>query len=162
MFVHMFKNLDDSLKITVATHLFKEWEKEYNQTGIIDRQGLIKELNSVHLCFVIINAIGEYIGSVVINMDTPIQSFNTNYWLSNLFIIPEKRGIGIGKDLMAFSENYLFSKGISILHLWCTDELIEFYKKINWNISNKDSTDKKYILIKMLSPVKSVLSFVPS
>jgi len=95
----------------------------------------------------------DVIGSVGVRIDTPTPTFNTNYWICDLFVFDEHRNQNHGKFILSFIESFLRKKQISIAHLWCEENVVSFYQKFNWNLSLCDNVPDKTtakVMIKML------------
>jgi hypothetical protein len=65
--------------------------------------------------------------------------------ISQLCIVPSKRSLGLGKYLIEFANKYIKSMGFDKSRLWCKEELIPYYQKLNWSIENQID-DSNYIM----------------
>ena len=65
--------------------------------------------------------------------------------ISQLCIVPSKRSLGLGKYLINFANKYIKSMGFNTSRLWCKEELIPYYQKLNWSVENQID-DSNYIM----------------
>ena len=138
-------------KFTDTTHDIQNTISEY-KTHITSVELLIDSLKNIHTCLIFFDLSGTIVGTVSVNIDTTVLTFNTNYWICNLFVLPEYRKKGYGKYILDYTENYLNKQGISIAHLYCNEDLLDFYKRNAWNVSDDNVPDRPLskIMIKML------------
>jgi len=154
--VKNYKNISNDLKYKVASILFTEWKNNFVKNNINCLEQVIEKLDNIFICFVFLDQ-DNFIGTLSINIDTENVTFNTNYWLCNFYIEKEYRNNKKGTKILAFIENYLYKKNILILHLYCEDNVVDFYKKSKWNLSDKDKTTGMNIMIKMLEKHNNIL-----
>jgi GNAT superfamily N-acetyltransferase len=144
------------IKNLVANVIFTEWKDMFAETNVLNVEDLKVKLNEIYACFAIVDNSDTLYGTVCINIDTPVATFNTNYWINNLYVIPAYRKKHIGAKILAFTEDYLYKKGISMGNLWCEQNLCDFYTKYQWIKSTGTYPGKpdSCVMIKMLSPSK--------
>lgn len=149
----LFRDTSSHIQQKVATVLYEQWQDNFKGCNIKNIDDLVNTLKQIYLCFVVLFDNSEFIGTVCVKIDTPVETFNTNYWICNLFVVKEHRSKRIGQDILQFTERYMFKeKNVHVLHLWCNIDLVNFYKKNDWILSEADSKniDTK-IMIKMIS-----------
>jgi hypothetical protein len=130
----LYTEVSKDLQIHIAVFIYKEWPDLYVNKDISE---IVESFKNLHKCWVFYN-----------NEPT----FNTNYWICNLYVIESHRGKHIGEKILKIIEKNMQSSGVNMLNLWCEQNLIEFYKKYEWNLTpdaHPDKPDSK-IMIKML------------
>ena len=144
----LYTEVSKDLQIHIAVFIYKEWPDLYVNKDISE---IVESFKNLHKCWVFYNN-EDIVGTAGINIDTPVPTFNTNYWICNLFVLPEYRKKGYGKYILDYTENYLNKQGISIAHLYCNEDLLDFYKRNAWNVSDDNVPDRPLskIMIKML------------
>jgi hypothetical protein len=158
-----FKNVDEQIQIWAAELLFKEWKDIFIESNVNSIEEVIIKMLEIHKCFVFLDDISKFlIGIVCINIDTPTVTFNTNYWISNLYIVERFRKKNIGAKVLAFIENYLYDNNVFVANLWCDKDVKCFYTKYNWNITQQvyPGRPESSIMIKMLSPIKNEIKYL--
>lgn len=150
-----YKQASQVQKEMVSNVLFMEWKDTFKETNVNDQSDLMKQLDNIYACFLIMEG-STFIGTVSVNVDTIISRFDSNYWICNLYVMPLFRGKHIGRKILAFIEDYLYKNNVSVGNLWCEKKLCEFYKKNQWILSTGTYPGKpdSCIMIKMLSPTK--------
>jgi GNAT superfamily N-acetyltransferase len=148
MKVTEFKECSPDVQGKMLELLWVEWEKEFTESGVVSIDKLSSKIVDMYAFFVFTDKANDIIGSVGVTIDTPRPTFNTQYWIGNLLVNPVYRNQKQGKMILEFIENYLWKRGITVAHLWCNADIIEFYKKYQWNFS--EMKDGKAIMIKML------------
>jgi GNAT superfamily N-acetyltransferase len=133
----------------IVSILWDQWQHKYVTSSVGSTTELCNKLKSAYACLVMFDN-GEVVGTVTITIDTPTETFTTQYWIGDLLIKEEFRKKRLGSKAMYQAEKYLKSRGVSIAHLWCEKDVVDFYVKAQWNISPDDVHDGKYTLIKML------------
>jgi hypothetical protein len=148
-----YNDIDPILQHNVALTLLSEWKVNFKEGNVKTADDLINILKEMYLCLVVIDENTDFIGTICVKIDTPNETFNTNYWICNLFVTERHRGTHIGHDILSLTEWYMFTmKNISVLHLWCDKTLTEFYRKKNWILSEEDSKNMDIkIMVKMIS-----------
>jgi GNAT superfamily N-acetyltransferase len=152
-----YKNVSANIQEQVATLLFTEWKDSFAETKIYSRDDLIGNLKRIYACYVIVeSASSSLVGVVCVNIDTPLPTFNTNYWICNLYVLPKYRGKHIGTKILAFIEDYLYRKGVSIGNLWCEKDVSNFYRKNQWIMGEGTNPSKpnSCVMLKMLSSTR--------
>ena len=156
MIARIFNTLPTNIQNDVTNTLWEEWSINFKESGILNRHDLCEKLNQSNNMFFVFfgndcEGFHNFIGTASINYDTPIETFNTNYWINNIFVRKEIRYMRRGSSIMRYVENYLKNKGVNIAHLWCDTDIIPFYSKLDWTFSEFDETNpKREIMFKML------------
>lgn len=148
MKVTEFKEAPPNIQGDIIALLWSEWEGEFMESGIVSIDGLSSKLIDMYAFYIFTDKSNNIIGSVGVTIDTPLPTFNTKYWIGNLFVNPTCRKQKNGEMILKFVENFLWKRGITVAHLWCNEDVIGFYKKYHWNFS--EIKDCKSIMIKML------------
>jgi GNAT superfamily N-acetyltransferase len=152
-----FKDIKEDIQKQIGNLLYTQWKDIFNQSDINSESEVITKMLEIYKCFAFLDGISKcLIGIVCVKIDTPTVTFNTNYWICNFYVLERFRKKNIGTKILEFVEDYLYNNNVSIANLWCEKNIIEFYKKYNWN-----ATPESYpghigssIMIKMLSPIK--------
>ena len=150
--IRPFKNLSKDIQEDIAITLWETWTDDYKATEINSATTLVKEFSNIFACFVMFSG-SEWVGCATIHIDTPTETFKTQYWIGNLFIKRDFRKKGYGTIMMQYAEKYLKSRNISLVYIWCYKDVLDFYLKNNWNLSQSETyPDKKdtNIMIKMI------------
>lgn len=149
MKVYLLWQVSKELKNKVSEALFKEFRTDFENNSLNSSQEVLSELEKQYLSVVFCDDSMEFKGFVCIKIDTPTVTYNTTYWICNLFVEESSRGQGIGSQILEFIEDDLYKTGISVLHLWCNEPLLDYYMKKRWYLHSQDAG--KNIMIKMLS-----------
>ena len=76
---------------------------------------------------------GDIVGTVsLVNYDLNDQR-SASKWITNLFVVPDYRGKGIGSELLQFAEEFAAGSNVDALNLYTHDQQ-EFYKKRAWQV----------------------------
>lgn len=146
----IFKNQPKALQDDVVDMLWDFWKEVYIKSDITTKAALWQKLNTSYACLIMRHQEYGIVGSVTITIDTPIETFHTNYWIGDLFIRKEFRKMKLGSIAMQLTEKYLRSRNVSVAYLWCHEPLIGFYTKNQWILSPFDKYGDKHTMIKML------------
>jgi predicted acetyltransferase len=144
----LYTEVSKDLQVHIAVLIYKQWPDLYANKDIAE---IVESFKNLHKCWVFYND-EEIVGTAGINIDTPVPTFNTNYWICNLYVIESQRGKHMGEKILKIIEQNMQLSGVNMLNLWCEQNLIEFYKKYQWNLTpdaHPDKPDSK-IMIKML------------
>ena len=79
-------------------------------------------------------------------------------WISDLWVLPEGRGCGVGRRLLAHGEAEIAGRGHRIFRLRVlklNTEAIQFYRRQGWRVDREFPHEK--FPVRMLEMVKSVL-----
>jgi ribosomal protein S18 acetylase RimI-like enzyme len=81
----------------------------------------------------------------------------TGEWLDDLWVLPENRGCGIGRSLLAQGEAEIITRGYEILHLRVVESnaaAIAFYRSHNWQIARAFPHERFPVtMLEMLKPI---------
>lgn len=144
----LYSEVSNDLQIRIAGLIYEQWPDLYVNKEISE---IVESFKKLHKCLIFyINQ--EVVGTAGINIDTPVPTFNTNYWICNLYVIESFRKKHIGEKILQYIEKNMQSNGITMLNLWCEQNLIEFYKKYQWNLTPDSAPNRpeSKIMIKML------------
>lgn len=117
----------------LAPYLYKEWGHHNGEKSVEDRiRFMAPRMTSggVPTCFVAHEG-GEALGTVsLIEDDFEIRPQYTP-WLASLYVLPNKRKLGVGKGLMGSVEEEAARLGIKTLYL-TTEDKESYYEKQGW------------------------------
>ena len=144
----LYTEISKDLQVHIAVLIYKKWPDLYANKNIDE---IVESFKNLHKCWVFYND-QDVVGTAGINIDTPVPTFNTTYWICNLYVIESFRGKHVGEKILKYVEKNMQSSGINILNLWCEQNLIEFYKKYQWNLTpdSVPNRPESRIMIKML------------
>lgn len=142
----LYTEISSDLQINIAALIYKQWPDLFADKDIVE------SFKKLYKCWVFFNDKNEFVATAGINIDTPVPTFNTTYWLCNFYVVESHRGQHIGEKVLKIIEKNMLENGITMLNLWCEQNLVEFYKKYNWNLTPDSYPGKpeSRIMIKML------------
>jgi GNAT superfamily N-acetyltransferase len=113
---------------------FPNWQSLYDTFMDIS---IYKKRNSYFNCYVAIED-NHMVGFISLNFNdfSIYESDNVNessLWLTDLFVWPQYRNKGIGKLLVKYVSSLAKRMDIS-LHLACSPDMINYYRKLGWSI----------------------------
>lgn len=111
-------------KTLLLDHLGKEW-KELTDTFI-----RAKWSGGSNIFYILCDDGGSLIGCVSVDRNNfyPI--------ISNLFVVPGKRGNGYGRLLLDYAKTFTVSLGFTQFRLWCKPQLLPWYEGMGWKQEN--------------------------
>jgi N-acetylglutamate synthase-like GNAT family acetyltransferase len=89
-----------------------------------------KQEGSVHGVFAARDTEGTLIGSLSV-VDTDLDQESYSPWVASLWVHPDHRGKGYGKQLLAYGEDYIRHHNISKVFLF-TEGLGPWYRQLGW------------------------------
>lgn len=126
-------SLPQNLREVLATHLVAEFGHIYPEWDVA---AAVQELAEdkghglpLHLAFV---EGDEVLGSTSIIADDEVAGWDEEgWWLANVFVLPQFRGSGIGKELIKHAVDIAHQSGATELHL-VTDTVENWYLNQGW------------------------------
>ncbi len=118
----------------IAEYCYKEWGYKKSNNSI---EKTIEQINKrvynkkPPITLVAIEN-DKYIGSVSLKIREMSIYPQKQYWFGDLFIVPEKRKMGIGSKLVKAIEELAISMGITELNLYTPDQE-KLYFSLGWN-----------------------------
>ena len=89
---------------------------------------------------------GAVIGSASIIMHDMSTNTDLSPWLANVFIRPDKRGRGLGTQLVLCAQNEIGKLGVSTLYLY-TEDTEGFYEKLGWRVLREELYEGRRVSI---------------
>lgn len=116
----MFERMIDSL--------WEEWSSEYVRNGYETKTAMRDFYATVMERFYILQDDGKFVGCYGLHSGT----------ISDVFVVKERRGIGLGRMLMedAIRRSWYLPR----IRLFCRDELVGFYEKFGFRQCSSDRT----------------------
>lgn len=105
------------------------WRETWDQTRAVRRvQSVLQGFEALGLAAV---ENGEIIGGILGFVD-PYADYDM-FFVSEIFVVPQWKRKGIGRELIRALEKRLTEKGIHTLELLSIDDNLDFYKKCGLN-----------------------------
>lgn len=127
--IRLFQNCENTLKYNACSELLSEFSKEFEKMNITNAEQckIWVGNNWTHgNGFMVASLRGQFIGTIAIDFKTNVP------FISNLLIAKNLRNKGYGKRLLKYGEKYSRELGYDEVYLWCKDELLPFYNKLEW------------------------------
>ncbi len=111
--------LHSALTKTLAGWIFEEWRAIERLTQAAIETGLHSTLNTDRLpiTFVALKA-NEPVGCVSIDLEDLPGYAQLGPWLASLYVVPERRGSGIGASLVRRAQAFAAEHAVEALYLW--------------------------------------------
>jgi len=136
----MIRNIKEQDLVICADLLQKAYNKSpYNENFVGDNayQYILEKYNNCkNDSFVFVDDNLEILGFIFLRLST--WSSGPQAILEEIVVKPLNQNIGIGKELMNYSYDYLNSKGIKSVMLWAKNDerLLNFYKKHGFSMAD--------------------------
>lgn len=79
-----------------------------------------------------------------------LRDMNTNHqlspWLANIFLRPENRGQGLGRNLVQQLMLEAQRRGVSVLYLFTEDQQ-SFYEKLGWQLHHRELYEGEWVSV---------------
>ncbi len=129
----------------VVSLVFSEWRSEFMKNDIRNKQDCLAyflgpEKGQLKNLYVAIYRDTFQASQVIGTVGISTKDFNLH--ISNLFVLPQWRRKGFGKQLLVFAENRCKSLGLSTANLWCDEDLVSYYEDAGWLKQDKLQVDK--------------------
>lgn len=126
MIIRMTENADieELAKAMALSYSEPPWNEEWSVDKAKERVGsVLSNYNATGFCAI---ENGEMIGGVL-GFEDPYadESF---FFVSEIFVAPKCKRRGVGRTLLCHLEQYLSSKGISVMQLISIDDNLKFYE----------------------------------
>jgi GNAT superfamily N-acetyltransferase len=106
---------------------FEALDAEWGHTGArYSSDDIVKDWKFPNALLVTSDPSGNFVGCV------GVQKRVWGWFINHLLVVRERRRQGIGASLMAAAEAHCKKQGARVAHLWCQDELSDYYKKMGW------------------------------
>ena len=139
MEVKFFNELSDEQVKYIAENNYNYWKKynpalDYNEsTGNMIK--MKDNVDNLPLGIALMNG-NEIVGYCTLRRDRLKNHLNINPWLCNVMIFEKFRGKGYARTMIDSVSKKFKSLGYNKIYSW-TDQVPEFYKKLNWKYEGK-------------------------
>lgn len=130
--------------------IYSEWREMYEFQGKTERE-VVETVQSraVHdriPCTMIAHDCGVLMGSVTIKISEGSDFPHLSPWLAGVFVLPQYRGLGIGKALVKSAEDFAKEKiSVSELFLY-TSSAQGLYEKLGYTVFSQNVKDGKVVV----------------
>lgn len=121
----------------LAALLHQEWADLYQAAGIDEaqlRQVLTERTatDTLPITLVLVKD-GELVGAGSIKLTEPGTKEGLSPWLAGIFVKPQYRGLGFGRDIVLALEAKAQQLGVKALYL-SADTAVDFYLSLGWQV----------------------------
>jgi N-acetylglutamate synthase-like GNAT family acetyltransferase len=121
----------------LAALLHREWADLYQAAGIdqAQLQQVLTERTTVDtlpLTLVLVKD-GELVGAGSIKLTEPGTKEGLSPWLAGIYVKPQYRGLGLGRDIVLALEAKAQQLGVETLYL-SADSAVDFYLSLGWQV----------------------------
>lgn len=117
--------------------LHQEWADLYQAAGIDETQlrQVLTERTSVDTLPITLLAVkdGALVGAGSIKLTEPGTKEGLSPWLAGIFVKPQYRGLGFGRDIVLALEAKAQQLGVETLYL-SADTAVDFYLSLGWQV----------------------------
>lgn len=121
----------------LAALLYQEWADLYLAAGI-DQAQLQQVLtertatDTLPITLVLVKD-GELVGAGSIKLTEPGTKEGLSPWLAGIYVKPQYRGLGLGRDIVQALEAKAQQLGVETLYL-SADSAVDFYLSLGWQV----------------------------
>lgn len=121
----------------LAALLHQEWADLYQAAGI-DQAQLQQVLtertatDTLPITLVLVKD-GELVGAGSIKLTEPGTKEGLSPWLAGIYVKPQYRGLGLGRDIVLALEAKAQQLGVETLYL-SADSAVDFYLSLGWQV----------------------------
>lgn len=121
----------------LAALLHREWADLYLAAGIdqAQLQQVLTErtaLDTLPITLVLVKD-GELVGAGSIKLTEPGTKEGLSPWLAGIYVKPQYRGLGLGRDIVLALEAKAQQLGVETLYL-SADSAVDFYLSLGWQV----------------------------
>lgn len=121
----------------LAALLYQEWADLYQAAGIdqAQLQQVLTERTAVDtlpITLVLVKG-GELVGAGSIKLTEPGTKEGLSPWLAGIYVKPQYRGLGLGRNIVLALEAKARQLGVEVLYL-SADSAVEFYLSLGWQV----------------------------
>lgn len=121
----------------LAALLYQEWADLYQAAGIdqAQLQQVLTErtaLDTLPITLVLVKG-GELVGAGSIKLTEPGTKEGLSPWLAGIYVKPQYRGLGLGRDIVLALEAKAQKLGVETLYL-SADSAVDFYLSLGWQV----------------------------
>lgn len=121
----------------LAALLYQEWADLYQAAGIdqAQLQQVLTErtvLDTLPITLVLVKD-GELVGAGSIKLTEPGTKEGLSPWLAGIYVKPQYRGLGLGRDIVQALEAKAQQLGVETLYL-SADSAVDFYLSLDWQV----------------------------
>ena len=121
----------------LAAMLYQEWADLYQAAGIdqAQLQQVLTERTAVDTLPITLVLVkdGELVGAGSIKLTEPGTKEGLSPWLAGIFVKPQYRGLGLGRDIVLALEAKAQQLGVETLYL-SADSAVDFYLSLGWQV----------------------------
>lgn len=121
----------------LAALLFQEWADLYQAAGIdqAQLQQVLTERTAVDTLPITLVLVkdGELVGAGSIKLTEPGTKEGLSPWLAGIFVKPQYRRLGLGRDIVLALEAKAQQLGVEALYL-SADTAVDFYLSLGWQV----------------------------
>ncbi len=121
----------------LAALLHREWADLYQAAGIdqTQLQQVLTErtaMDTLPITLVLVKD-GELVGAGSIKLTEPGTKEGLSPWLAGIYVKPQYRGLGLGRDIVLALEAKAQQLGVETLYL-SADSAVDFYLSLGWQV----------------------------
>lgn len=121
----------------LAALLYQEWADLYQAAGIDEAQlqQVLTErtaMDTLPITLVLVKD-GELVGAGSIKLTEPGTKEGLSPWLAGIYVKPQYRGLGLGRDIVLALEAKARQLGVEALYL-SADSAVDFYLSLGWQV----------------------------
>ncbi len=121
----------------LAALLHQEWADLYQAAGIdqAQLQQVLTERTAVDTLPITLVLVkdGELVGAGSIKLTEPGTKEGLSPWLAGIYVKPQYRGLGLGRDIVLALEAKARQLGVEVLYL-SADSAVDFYLSLGWQV----------------------------
>ena len=121
----------------LAALLHREWADLYLAAGIdqAQLQQVLTERTAVDTLPITLVLVrdGELVGAGSIKLTEPGTKEGLSPWLAGIYVKPQYRGLGLGRDIVLVLETKAKQMGVKALYL-SADTAVDFYLSLGWQV----------------------------
>jgi GNAT superfamily N-acetyltransferase len=152
----LFAECESQLKKVVVEALYNHWHELYAKySRIYSEEDLQNFLLEQYGVFVYLDGNRDFVGTVTLQNDlgTEMSVGYRTFWISNLFVIEEKRNKGYGKAILNHAESYLYDLGVKHVGLMAVDGLEKFYRGVGYRAVGFHPLTRDTVMMKSLENI---------